>query len=113
MKQKFNFKNLRKAQNKILQDCNGYELEFPEIDISDSPTVGDKISIDGKSKETGERLMPNGNTFVFVDGIITKIIEKDKTMQDLKNDLKTVKNILGINDKPEPKKRFVFKKKTS
>jgi len=57
---------------KILQDCNANELEFPQVDEHDQPEVGDEILIDGK-KETGQRLMPDLRLIKFEDGIVTEI----------------------------------------
>lgn len=78
-KSRFTFKpKTEKFQNKIIQDCNGDELEFPDVDANDTPTVGDRIVIDNKSNETGERLMPNGETIVFENGIVTEILEPEE-----------------------------------
>lgn len=83
-------KKVEKFKNLILQDCNADELEFPELESDDYPSVGDEITIDDKTKETGERLMPNGVTIKFNDGVVTEIIEPEEP----KNLIKTTKDSL-------------------
>ncbi|UAB84352.1 hypothetical protein INR75_19715 [Zunongwangia sp. SCSIO 43204] len=63
---------------KIQQDANGEELEFPDLEADDTPAEGDRIFIDGKQRESGERVMPSGETIVFKSGVITKIIESEE-----------------------------------
>ncbi|MFI8377726.1 hypothetical protein [Leeuwenhoekiella sp. NPDC079379] len=67
----------------ILVDCNGKELEFPDIDerlannpdIKHTPEEGDTIVVDGKYSESGECLMPDGiTTIVFENGRVTDVI---------------------------------------
>lgn len=102
---RFNFKKkIEKIKNKIIQDCNGEELEFPDVDIHDTPGEGDRILIDNKSNLTGERLLPNGQTIVFKDGIVTEIIEPEEPKNLIKTTKDTLKRkiqIMGPN-KDEP-----------
>lgn len=70
----------------ILQDENGDEVNFPDLEIDTVPTVGDKaVDSDGKAI-TGERIMPQleNATVVFDEaGVITEIkpveTEEDET----------------------------------
>lgn len=73
-----------KATNLILQDANGEEIEFPDLETNQFPDVGEKILIDGKGKETGERLMPNGTLIKFKDGIVIEVITEPKDIINLK-----------------------------
>jgi len=59
---------------KILQDCNANELEFPQVDEHDQPEIGDEVLIDGK-KETGQRLMSDLKLIKYEDGIVTEITQ--------------------------------------
>lgn len=109
---KFEPKYLFKPKNKIQFDATGEEIEFPELDVNDTPDVGDKIIIDNKTNLSGERLMPNGETIVFENGVITEIIETD-LMNNLKKEIKAFKRLMGIenNEEKKQKRNFEFKRK--
>lgn len=98
-------KNLfgNKPKAKLVQDANGTEIDFTELEEDDTPSVGDKATIDGSAAE-GEHVMPSGETFVFEGGELTEIkpseeedeeneeVENLKTeVQNLKEQLKTSK----------------------
>lgn len=61
-----------KAQNKIVQDANGAEIDFAELEDDAIPVIGDKATVDGNPAD-GEYVMPNGETYVFVAGELTEI----------------------------------------
>lgn len=65
-----------KPQNKLVQDANGEEIDFPDLENDDTPSVGDKATIDGSAAD-GERVMPNGETYVFTSGELTEIKPKE------------------------------------
>ena len=67
-------KNILKPsiKNKLVQDANGDEIDFPDLAPEDTPSVGDKATIGGSPAE-GESLMPNGETYVFTAGVLTEI----------------------------------------
>ncbi|MFL9845129.1 hypothetical protein [Flavobacterium rhizosphaerae] len=60
--------------NKIVQDATGDEINFPDVNDSDAATIGDTALINDKPA-TGEYVMPDGRTFIFRDGKLSKIIE--------------------------------------
>lgn len=72
MRKVFKTENMK---NLILQDANAEEIVFPELEVDDHPSKGDKIEIDGRTKETGERLMPDGSLIKFKEGAVTKIVQ--------------------------------------
>lgn len=71
-----NFLNkiFQKPKMKIVQDATGKEIDFPDLADSDTTKVGDKATIDGKPAD-GEVVMPNGETYVFVAGVLTEVKE--------------------------------------
>lgn len=90
------------AQNKIVQDANGDEIDFPELEADDTPAVGDEATIDG-SPASGERVMPSGETYVFADGKLSEIKPKEddteedddsEEMQALKDEIVNLKKDL-------------------
>lgn len=57
-----------------LQDCNGTEIEFPDVKNGESPSKGDKAIIDGQKAE-GSYMLPDGTVIKFTDGAVSKIVE--------------------------------------
>lgn len=87
----------------VLQDANGDDISFPDVVEGESPKVGDKATIGGKSVE-GSYIMPSldGITLVIAEGIITEIIPKaDDDAVDPIDPIDTV-NItnLSVGDHP-------------
>lgn len=66
-----------KVSNIMLQDANGATLDFPEIEEGQEITVGSIATVDGAPAD-GEYVLPDGKTFVFVDGELTEIIEMEE-----------------------------------
>lgn len=62
-----------------LQDSNGTEIVFPDLDSGDAPKVGDMATIDGSAIPDGSYIMPSLEeaTVVFADGKISEIIPKE------------------------------------
>lgn len=59
----------------LLQDANGVEIEFPDVMEGEQPEVGVSTAmVDGAPAE-GEYLMPDGQTYIFVGGVLTEIVE--------------------------------------
>lgn len=56
--------NKAKAENKIVQDANGDELDFYELEDTDAVTTGSKAKVDNNDA-SGEYVMPSGETYVF------------------------------------------------
>jgi hypothetical protein len=62
-----------------LQDSNGSDIVFPDLEEEGTPKVGDSATMDGKTIEDGSYVMPSieDSTVVFVDGKITEINAKE------------------------------------
>lgn len=62
----------------ILQDSDGTEIVFPDLEGADVPKVGDAAKIDGSAIPDGSYVMPSLEeaTVVFVDGKVSEIIPK-------------------------------------
>lgn len=67
----------------ILQDADGTEIEFPDVEEGMEPKVGDKGVVDGQPA-SGEYVMPNGDVFMFEDGIIVSITPSEDEAEALK-----------------------------
>ena len=65
-----------KPTAKLVQDANGVEINFTELEDDATPSVGDVAQIDGVDAN-GEYVMPDGTTMVFVDGTLTEIMEAE------------------------------------
>ncbi len=65
-----------KVTNKLVQDANGAEIDFNELEDSDTVQVGAKATVDGAPAE-GEYILPDGRTFVFTSGELTEIVEPE------------------------------------
>ena len=67
---------IEKIKNqKLVFDANGEDVIFPEVEEGDQYGVGDKVELEGDSKPTFERVMPDGSTIIVKDGILNEIIE--------------------------------------
>lgn len=87
-------------KNIVLQDVNGVELEFPDMQSPDQLAVGQAVNVDGKPAE-GSYVMADGKTVVCVGGKVTEIImpmpvddklqQLEKENTQLKTELETVK----------------------
>lgn len=63
----------------VLQDSNGTEIDFPDLESGDTPKAGDAGTIDGEPVPDGEYIMPSLEdvTVVFADGKISEIKEAE------------------------------------
>jgi len=93
-------KVLSPPKNIIVQDVNGVEIDFQEIETAEQISVGDIAVIDG-SPATGDYVLPSGETYVFEAGALTEIkeveTEEEDTNEELTQeveDLKVENNIL-------------------
>lgn len=77
-------KNIFKSKPtaKLVQDANGVEINFADLDEEATPSVGDKATVDGVNAD-GEYVMPDGTKMVFVGGELTEIIEETEDEQTL------------------------------
>ena len=60
----------------VLQDANGNDVNFPDLESGETPSKDDKAIIDGSDAE-GEVVMPSGETYVFEGGTLTEIKPAD------------------------------------
>jgi len=60
--------------NKIVQDSIGTDIDFTGVEEDGTPQKGDSATINNEKAE-GSYLMPSGETFVFVDGVLDSITE--------------------------------------
>ncbi|WP_462250437.1 ATP-dependent Clp protease proteolytic subunit [Ekhidna sp.] len=78
----------------LVQDANGTEIDFPDLEDDATPSVGDKANVDGESA-SGEYLLPDGTTYVFTNGELSEIKEPadepDEDMEALKEENQNVK----------------------
>lgn len=79
------FTNLfgKKVVALVLQDANGSEINFPDLEDGATPKVGDMATVDGQPAE-GEFIMPSlgGVTVVFVGGAVSEIKEAGEEDND-------------------------------
>lgn len=61
-----------KPKNIIIQDANGVDIDFTEVEEGESVAEGDTAVIDGQPAE-GEYVLPSGETYVFSGGALTEI----------------------------------------
>ena len=87
----------------LLQDANGVEIEFPEVMEGELPEAGVSIAtVDGTPAE-GEYIMPDGQTYIFVGGVLTEIkeVEADdnsEEIEDLKRQLAEAQSQIEAKD---------------
>lgn len=72
---------IKPDQMKVLQDANGVEINFTDLEEDDTPSVGDTATIDDVPAE-GEHVMPSGETYVFTAGSLTEIQPADSDSND-------------------------------
>ncbi len=69
------------AQNKILFDAAGVEIDFYELGEDEIAEVGAKARIDGKDAD-GSYVMTDGATYVFVAGELMEIVAKAEDVNE-------------------------------
>lgn len=64
----------------VLQDSDGADIDFPDLEAGGTPIVGSKATIDGKEIPDESYIIPSMDdaTLVFVDGAVTEIIPKEE-----------------------------------
>ena len=50
-----------KPQMKMVVDCNGQEITFPEIEADDAYDVGEEVELENDKSPTFESVMPDGS----------------------------------------------------
>ena len=92
-KKGFNVKALNKGKivNVDVTDANGVIISFPDVADGIMPMVNDKATIDGQPAN-GEYITPSGDTMVFVDGVLTQVIEPETATDDGLVDVLTSEN---------------------
>jgi predicted transcriptional regulator len=66
------------------------EIDFPDLEDTDEPAVGDTATVDGTAAE-GEYLMPSGDTYVFTAGELTEIRTADGDEDEESEEMKTLR----------------------
>lgn len=63
-----------------LQDSNGTDVVFPDLESGDTPKVGDAATIDGSAIPDGSYIMPSLEevTLVFVEGKVSEVVPKEE-----------------------------------
>lgn len=63
----------------VVQDSNGTDVDFVDLEEGDVPKVGDKAEVDGSAVSDGSYIMPQyeNKTFVFVGGVVTEVKEEE------------------------------------
>lgn len=69
------------AKNLVLQDANGDEIDFSDLEDGAEPQVGDTATVNNEPAD-GDYVMPDGRTFVFTAGELTEIKEADSTEEE-------------------------------
>lgn len=99
-----------KAQNKIVQDANGTEIDFTELEEDATPSVGDKATVDG-SPADGEHVMPNGETYVFASGELSEIKEaEEEEEEDTSEEMQALQEEVDALNKKLSKEQDAVKK---
>lgn len=71
-------KSLLGINNKVVETADGKELDFYELAEDATPAVGDKAYYDVMDAD-GSFIMPDGETFVFIAGVLEEIQSEDET----------------------------------
>lgn len=98
----------KKPTNIMLQDANGVELEFPEVADGEEPAIDSKVLVDGEPAN-GEYLMPDGSTYVCVEGYLKEI----KMPEDNAEDLEALKSEVETLRKEKAELTTALAEKTS
>lgn len=69
----------------VLQDANGVEVDFTEVEEDETPQVGDTAQIDGVTVESGSYIFPSWEekTVVFENGAVTEIIDAQQDSEEV------------------------------
>lgn len=79
----------------MVQDANGVEINFPEVEDGVEPQVGDKAEVDGKSAE-GEYIAVNGDTWVFEGGELKEIKPSEESEEEAPEEAEEVEAEMDI-----------------
>ncbi len=102
-----NFLSGSKAM-KTVQNANGEDLEFPNLEPDDTPSVDDKVNA-----PDGEHVMPSGETYVVKDGVLTEIKPKEEEGEGDMEALKAENEQLKSDLAEANKNAEAFKKKNT
>jgi len=87
----------KKIVNIVLQDAKGVSIDFPEVMEGEQIPLETPATVDG-APANGEYVMPDGNTYVFVDGKLSSVVEAEGDSEDveaLKAELESLKTQLA------------------
>lgn len=77
---------LSPPKNIVVQDVNGVEIDFPEIETAEQITKGSTAVIDG-SPASGDYVLASGETYVFENGTLTEIKEPEAEAEEPNEEL--------------------------
>lgn len=72
--------------NKIVQDANGTEINFPDVPNDQEPLNGSKATIEGKNAN-GDYVMPSGDTYRFTNSILEIVPKVEEVVNEVVNTL--------------------------
>jgi ATP-dependent Clp protease protease subunit len=87
-------KKLGLVSNKVIQTADGKDLDFYELGDEDTPAVGDKAYYDGMDAD-GSFIMENGDTYVFIAGVLEEIQSEDETDTENAEDLEAANAVIA------------------
>jgi len=79
-------KVLSPPKNIMIQDVNGVEIDFPDVESEEQIAIGDMATVDG-SAANGEFILASGETYVFENGALMEIREAVEETEDLTSEL--------------------------
>lgn len=90
----------------VLQDSNGVDIDFAELESGDTPKVGDKGTIEDSPVKDGDYIIPSMDeaTVTFVDGAITEIKPKEDDEEggeETEEEIQARLAAEAANDKPD------------
>jgi len=69
----------------ILQDANGVEINFPEVEDGSTPEIGDMATVDSLPAE-GEYTAPSGDVWIFEGGALKEVKTADAPEEEVPAD---------------------------
>ena len=107
-------------QMKLVQDVNGVDIDFFELESDADVKVGDKAKVNDANAD-GEYIVVKDDKkykYVFKDGVLDEITEvtddgagadaKDKEIQDLKNEIATLKQQMQDKENAQAQMKSKF-----
>lgn len=75
------------AKMLVIQNAEGDDVTFPEVEAMEDVAKGDKATVDGADAE-GDHVFPDGKTYTFKGGVLDSITdgeeEEEETVEEMK-----------------------------